>query len=419
MADLTSLPVVPSRFRSASRLHRIQVRKQKAIAPQEWNEAMCCCNASLAWLWSHTVHGEVTDTIFKTDKGERSFEGSLEVPVLSWQSAVRLTKMQPSVVATLVCALLCGLGTNMAVAFPIATVNDADDLCETTEPILTNDGADADLNSDPVLQTQRRHEYGETRNRRLLDVYSVTIDTSTYRFLPSEPSVLTVDTLEPFQLFGGVYWLELTGVANISFAVSDADREAIIAGFASDQILLSVHFNLASLDNPDEPFCRVGADDATIIIGQLLAAELLSRTSYESLARVETDRYRDQQIRLGSEPTDDGASLLPSVLISATVFLSATPSEEEIALLEMEAETQLLPCYVRGLNVNGRLQGAIVLTYSVESDGSVSEPLISIDAIDEPHVTGCVMGNLEGMSIPRTQSGSSYQVRMTVIFRIE
>lgn len=307
----------------------------------------------------------------------------------------------------------------MAVAFPIATVNDADDLCETNEPIFTPDETDTDVNSDPVLQTQRRHEYAETRNRRLLDVYSITIDTSAYRFLPSEPSVLTVDTLEPFQLFGGVYRLELTGVANISFAVSDTEREAIIAGFASDQILLSVHFNLASLDNPDDPFCRDEGDDSVTIIGQLLAAELLSRTSYETLARLETERYRDQQIRLGVEPTDDGAAPFPSVLISATVFLSTTPPDEEIGLLEMEAETQLLPCYVRGLNVNGRLQGALVLTYSVESDGSISEPLISIDAIDEPHVTGCVMGNFEGMSIPRSHPGASYQVRMTVIFRIE
>ena len=307
----------------------------------------------------------------------------------------------------------------MALAFPIATVNDADDLCESTEPTFTPNGTDTDLVGDPVLQTQRRHEYAETRNRRLLDVYSITIDTSAYRFLPSEPSVLTVDTLEPFQLFGGAYGLELSGIANISFAVSDADRETIIAGFASDQILLSVHFNLASLDDPDEPFCRIGADDTITISGHLLAAELLFRTSYETLVRAETERYRDQQIRLGGEPTADGAAPFPSILISATVFLSTTPPDEEIGLLEMEAETQLLPCYVRGLNVNGRLQGAIVLTYSVESDGSVSDPLISIDAIDEPHLTGCVTGNFEDMSIPRSHPGSSYQVRMTVIFRIE
>lgn len=300
----------------------------------------------------------------------------------------------------------------------LATPADADAICRTSEPLAPFDFVSDPLHTDPLVTARLRHDYVLQRHRRLTEVYSVTLDTSQYRFLPGEPTLLTVDTLSPFTLFGGAFELDLGPAAELAFPVGQAEAEELLAGYASDQTLLRLYFQLSALEDPGLSYCS-WVDGTLRIHGYLLGGELVSRPDERRLAWSQTERYSRVQVRLGFELRASVHAPMPAVEVTHLAFPRAAPEPDEAEVLRMEAESRAMPCYVRGLNRNGRLQGAVVVAYEIASDGRVSETTVTIDAVDQSVLTGCVLSALEGIVLPRQHPGQDYPVRMTIVFRLE
>jgi hypothetical protein len=304
----------------------------------------------------------------------------------------------------------------LVVADEIRTPAQAETLCQTAPAELVAEGSGRP--TDPVLQAHRYRDYSMTRYRRLTDVYAVLLDTNEFGFLPSEPGLLTVAVWSAFSLFDGLFELDLGNAPDFSFVVTDEQREAIEAGLASDQLRLRLYFHLISLDHPELAYCEVTDGGVTRILGRLLAADLIDRASEQPVAHAETERYQWSRVRFGIQTPESYQPPRPRVTITSTSFSTTdvAPSEDEV--LRAQAEARLMPCYLRGLNLNGRLQGAIVVSLEVDAGGLVSRPTITIDALDQPLVTGCAVGALDSLPVP-VQGSRSFRMRMTVIFRLE
>ena len=301
----------------------------------------------------------------------------------------------------------------------IRTSQQAEELCRTAE--ATPPPTCAPDEADPVLRANRRREYSQERNRRLTDVYEVVLDTHEYHFLPSELGLITVATLRPFSLFGGVFALDLGESPDFSFGVSERQFDEIAAGVASDQVLLRLHFQLVSLDDPQRSYCEPGDGGTTRLLGRLIAAELLARQDQRALAQAETERYERTRVRFGF---DVEVSLSyqppqPRVTVTSASFSAPELSQAEAEVQRVEAEARMTPCYMQGLSRNGRLQGAMVVSYEVGTEGQVRDPSVTIDTIGHPTVSGCVVEALAGMPVRRSVAAGAYDARLTVIFRLE
>jgi hypothetical protein len=236
--------------------------------------------------------------------------------------------------------------------------------------------------------------------------------------VPSEPGLLTVAAWSSFPLFDGLYELDLGNAPDFSFVVTDAAREMIEAGVASDQVQLRLFFHLISLDHPELAYCELTERGLTRIFGRLLAADLVGRFDEQPLAHAETERYQWSRVRFGIDAPERYQPPQPRVFITSTSFSTTDVAPSEAEAMRAEAEARLMPCYLRGLNHNGRLQGAMVVSLEVDSAGSVSAPTVTLDAIDQPLVTGCAVGALDRLPVPRDRV-RGFRVRMTVIFRLE
>ena len=284
-------------------------------------------------------------------------------------------------------------------------------LCETAtiEPARS----ETLLLATPLAASRERHEYTVQRHHRLMQVYSVSLRADEFQFLPSEEGVITVDTFGPMGIFAGHHALDLGRAAALSFPVLEGQLDDIVAGYRSDQILLRLHFQLAALDNPVLSYCEAEEDGAVVIHGRLLAGELIDRGRGAVLVRAESERLRAHRIRFG---VDTGVATEPRVTVISTTILDAPDIPDEVEYLTLESESVLLPCYLRALNLNGRLRGALVTQYHVDREGNVIQPTISIDAIGDSMVTGCAAAALQTIAIPRQDPEPAYGVRMTVIF---
>ena len=293
----------------------------------------------------------------------------------------------------------------------------ANALCETAsfEPARS----EAMLLSTPLVQSRQRHEYVVQRLHRLMQVYSVLLQPSEYRFLPSDPDVMTVDTLEPLPIFSGSHALDLGSAASLSFPVFEGQLDELVAGYRSDQVLLRLHFQLAALENPLETYCETGADGVVVLHGRLLAGELVDRGESSVLARAENERLRTHRIRFGVDVRVSVSSPPePRVTVISTTVTEGHGAPAEVEYLTLESESVLLPCYLRALNNNGRLRGALVTQYQVDHEGNLIHPTVAIDAIGDPLVTGCASAALQTIAVPRGSPRIPYGVRMTVIFSL-
>ena len=290
-------------------------------------------------------------------------------------------------------------------------------LCETAsiEPMRS----ETMLLSTPLALSHQRHEYTVQRLHRLMQVYSVVLQPHEYRFLPSDAGFMTVDTLEPLSIFSGSHSLDLGRAAALSFPVFEGQLDELIAGYRSDQILLRLHFQLAALENPLLSYCETRDDGVVVIHGRLLAGELVARGEGSVFARAGSERLRTHRIRFGIDVRVTTSSPPePRVTVISTTVMDAPEAPDEVEYLTLESESVLLPCYLRGLNLNGRLRGALVMQYRVDREGNIIHPTIAIDAIGDPLVTGCASAALQTITVPRASPLVPYGARMTVIFSL-
>jgi hypothetical protein len=313
--------------------------------------------------------------------------------------------------------LLVALPAGTALATHLSSPEHFADLCETSSRIPNVLEGTGESVGDPLLEVLHRRDYAFSRYRRLLEVYHVTLDSRRFRFLPTEPGMLTVDMLDSLTVFMDVD-LNLGAAADLSFVLPQPECDDIQTGFDAEQVILRLYFHLSSLDDPDTDYCEVNDDGTLRLDGRLLAAELVSRTEGTVLAIHETDRLHRQRLRLGLDPFAIDV-IRPNVLIIATDFPTTEPPNLEARILQAEAEARLMPCYVQGLVIAGRLQGAAVLSYRVDREGAVWDPVVDIDVVGQEVLTGCIVSTLGRINLPRLNPGLAFDVRMTAIFRLE
>lgn len=311
----------------------------------------------------------------------------------------------------------------------IETVDHALSLCDTST--YRNLAENTVMSASPMEAMRARHEYALTRHRRLMGVYAVTMRPRDYGFLPatedllnSGDDTLAIDAADPFQLFGGLFALNLARTSSIEFPVGSEGSELRTA-HGADELLLRIYFQLSSMESPFDDYCRRNGDLQTIIDGRLLAAELVTRDEAVIAARIETPHLRSQRIQFSARLTVQSEPLVPRVLVTSTAVIedesdpSAQQPTEELEYLTLESESLLLPCYVRALASNGRLRGALVATYRVDEEGTVDRPAISIDAVGDERISTCVTDALDEIVLPRKGQSNSYGIRMTVVFSLD
>lgn len=318
----------------------------------------------------------------------------------------------------MVVSFACWMAAAPAAGEELATAEQADALCSTAAPV-TGRLSTVERRDDPLMAALRRNHYETSRIHRLLEVYRVTLDTQAYRFLPGEPGTLSVDSLQPFSLFGGTYAIDLGQTLDLAFTVSGEQADKVLSGYLADQVLLRLDFQLVSLEDPQASYCVSDEDGTVRIIGRLLAAELVTRLQGEALAHCETQQHLLRAIRLGVDGAGRLAVPRPRVLVTDIHFSTGSPPQGEPDLLRLEAETQVLRCYLQGLNLNGRLQGALVVSSRVDAQGRLSESVVNIDVLNQPLLTGCLLGALGEISLPRDRPVIPYDVRINFIFRLE
>ena len=305
-------------------------------------------------------------------------------------------------------------------------------LCDTST--YRNLAENTVMSASPMEAMRARHEYALTRHRRLMGVYAVTMRPRDYGFLPAPEDLLdsgnetlAIEATDPFQLFGGLFALNLARTSSIEFPVG-SDGSELRTAHGTDELLLRIYFQLSSMESPFDDYCRRNGDLQTIIDGRLLAAELVTRDEQVIAARIETPHLRSQRIQFSARLTVQSEPLVPRVLVTSTTVVedAAEPDlraeldpTEELEYLTLESESLLLPCYVRALASNGRLRGALVATYRVDEEGAVDRPIISIDAVGDERISTCVTDALDEIVLPRKGQSNSYGIRMTVVFSLD
>ena len=159
-----------------------------------------------------------------------------------------------SILAIATGILLCHL-SGLAFTEEISTPTRAEELCRTAQPCWDQPSIDSRTSYDPLLDAMRRHDYAFARNRRLLEVFQVTLDNQGYRFLPGQADTLTIDTLEPFPLFGGSFEVDLGQTQDLTVTVGEDRAETIRAGHQAGRVFLILTFQLISLEDPSRAYC--------------------------------------------------------------------------------------------------------------------------------------------------------------------
>lgn len=351
------------------------------------------------------------------------------------------------------CALAFGPVVD-AMAAPLASRLDVEQLCRYSQPrqspfagvalngepseliqpsnadILSPDGPsrtprEGDLRvnrRDPLAHAMEARDYVEARGRHLLRNYKISVDADHFHFLPYDPEVgLLGLTFTPrASLFDGEVTARWVEPQALYFQVSAEEAETLEALRATNAISVLATVQLASREDAHRPICTQHENGVTEIELLLVQGVLTTNATREVLHDAPTERLTrvECEARVHQLNTSGGRSALtPNVrVINVSAEGESYLPQLEASMLQLLAETELHGCYMQALKNNAALQGALVIEFSFDESGAVSETGVLIDAANNSALTRCTMQALESARIPRTRAGTPLAVRMNLIF---
>lgn len=275
--------------------------------------------------------------------------------------------------------------------------------------------------SDLLGDRMRARDHGLERGHLLLETHEVEIAPADFAFLPydADVGVLALSTVPSFPFAGGAYQLTIEADDTVAFEI-DAERAAELEALrAMGSISLRLVFNVASIDDPERPFCVAEPDGSIRIEAHLLAAELVTSEQGGVVMRAESKRLREGCVRHG-EYGDTWRAPRPEALVTSLYADSGADALiDEIDLLRATIETELTACYVEGLSENGRLQGALTFGLLLGADGVVRDFEVLVDAVGSATLAACAQRAVEGVLVPRASATADAAVRATVVLRAQ
>lgn len=274
-----------------------------------------------------------------------------------------------------------------------------------------------------MVIARETQDYVEMRGRVLLSEYQVSFDADAFEFLPYDKDigVLGVSFAASATLPGTDVRARWVDTHELYFEVSAEQAETLVALRATKALDIVATVQIASREAIQRPFCVTALDSEDPEIELLLLEGLLvTKGTREALSHGVSERFERlacQRELLGNSRGVSINTFAPRVRVShvASDGESFLPSIEA-SMLQYLAETELNGCYLHALQQNLALQGALVIEFSLDREGRVSQSGVLIDAANNPALTRCALQALESARIPRERAQGSLAVRMNLIF---
>lgn len=309
-----------------------------------------------------------------------------------------------AVIAITAAALMAAMGamTTSWAATPLYETDEMIELCELGAPDRVTDDPD------------ERARYHQERRRAVYDVYEtplVDLDAALLRY-DRVAGLLTLSGFRQYQPRRGAPEIRIRNECILSFVLDEEEVHDLMTQIQMGTAEIRIGYHLAARSDYDAHFCPSDDDgnqrqlEVDLLYAQLVDTESSASEDDEIIDTYHTQRGHQWALRRSTQIVGLAGQSVPEVQISHVQWRprgqrwqddienqSVTERLDEIEeQLRPAVERALYPCYVRALEGNASLQGAMVL--EIPRDGETAKPNILMDTLDTSGLRDCVTTQL-------------------------
>lgn len=191
------------------------------------------------------------------------------------------------------------------------------------------------------------------------------------------------------------------------FELDEEEAHLLWARYDAGGASLRVTMLPAAWADYERPLCRTEGE-STVLDGDLLTVQLVDEVG-RPLATYQSPLGREVALMKQHRIRGYLSASTPVVSIVDLVQLSNVGPVQDHERLQSELRAALYGCYLRGLSVNARLQGALVLKLEK------SQTTVLVDSLHSDVTRDCAMERVAKC----WQEGGDESLKATVIFRLE
>lgn len=252
-----------------------------------------------------------------------------------------------------------------------------------------------------LIEAMRARRYVSERAALLTEPHEATIAATDFSFAEFDPvaEVVRVQLSAGLPVNGTMLRLEFADDTPIEFAAGPDEAARWEELRVVDGLELRVVFALDLPEGARTEVCRQDAEADALVVGVVpVRAELVDVLTDAVLGSTRTTFERAAAIRWDADVDGDTPGLHPEAALTSLDVVGGDAIEDlDLEMLRYAAETVLLECYVRGLESNAQLRGALVLEFDVGGLESVVAPEVAIDALGSREVAACAVDAVSGM----------------------
>lgn len=271
---------------------------------------------------------------------------------------------------------------------------------------------------DRVQMAMQARTYAQDRVDALFRTYEVVVPASAFGGWSWDEDAASVVALvdEPLEIFNGAFALELEDASVLYFPMDEADTADLFAGLAVDAISVRLEFLLSARAEPWTDVC--GFDDQVARMNvQAVSAELHQGWGDAVAGRAFTNAYDAVQVREVAQRSGVAPTAAPRVEVTSLDVESRSGcTHDDQSILRASVESVMTECYMMGLARNASLRGVLVFSFDIDASGRAADPVLQIDAMNDPLVTDCARASLDRLTVPREDAADALSVRASVSF---
>ena len=271
---------------------------------------------------------------------------------------------------------------------------------------------------DSIAAALEARDYVVDRGRVVMRDYEVSVDAEAFRFLPYDADVglLGLQFAAHVPLFDGDATAVMTDPQPLYFEVSAEQAEELEALRSARALSVTARVQLSARETPQRSFCTRDEDGRPVIELLVLDGTLLADASETVLGYAVTDLFERAECEKDSNDPHNGDNVPKVSVVALSTLGESHLSDTEGAMLRLHTETELHGCYLDALRHNAALRGAVVVEFSFQEDGRLSDTGIIIDAANNNALTHCTLSTLDLSTLPRTEEAAPLNVRMSLTF---
>lgn len=337
-------------------------------------------------------------------------------------------------------------------SYRVTSSKDLEQLCLFSSPLVPP-------RADSCLASGDRKKYYSERRRLTTEVVELSIparDISTLNY-DHVSEMLSITTRHGLPIYGDSAILRLRGQEDIQFRVSEANVEDLQRRFSRSEVELRVGVLVAAHNDYDYEFCRLetigGGERAgdehshknqtraprrLLLEADVMYAQIVSESGDRVFAVYQSEFGKSYHVRTAALRVRNALKRVPRVEVASLMLedrekqecrrkKEGAKSDEERQLLDADVsldsvardlEMAVYPCYLRGLNKNDGMQGALVIRVSGDERGQISTVDILVDTLQNKDLNACLNRQIRAIQSSIPLESDDQSLKATLLFKL-